>query len=264
VTRLSFDFSPCEYSFGHVTCDDVPIEEVQEIFRRTIIPILHIFSLEIRSETNLLIPENLLDTKRASEVEIMHPIDYYTHPSYYNVTTLQSPSMQVDLNAFQSTKSYTKAFKIQSVNCSRQDLRFLSGFNQLTNLTLFGMYDIHVCAETFPVLPRLTSLHLQQLYDTLEFFPSLTTGLKVAVFSGNEDYPDKSLHDENIDQTMVWLLQSSSQTLEELTIRQMPRLTRVPMLQQMATSGKGFIYASMMVYFVNHFNVPSSLPFVQK
>jgi len=28
------------------------------------------------------------------------------------------------------------------------------------------------------------------------------------------------------------------------------------MLQQMATSGKGFIYASMMIYFVEHLNGP--------
>jgi len=222
VTRLSFDYSPCEYSVGKVTCDDVPIKKVQTIFRRTIIPILHIFLLVIQSETNLMIPENLLDNKRASEVEIMHPWEY----GDYGVKNV--PSMQIDVNAFRSTKSYTKAFKIANVNCSHQDLRFLSGFNQLTNLSLIGMFDIHICATTLPVLPRLTSLHLQQRYDTLAFFPSLSTGLKAAMFSGNEDYPDKSLHDENIDTTMDWLLSSSSDTLEELTITQMPRLTRIP------------------------------------
>lgn len=220
MTHNSFDYSPCTYSLGDVTCDGVIIEEVQHIFRRTIIPILHSFTLSIRPETNLRIPENVLDNKRAMEIEILHPWNYDG--------VKQSSSIQVDANAFLSTRNFTKALKIENMNCSHLDLHFLNGFNQLTNLTMNNMRDIHVCANTLPVFPRLTTLNLHSSYSTLDFFPLLTNGLKVALFWGNEDYPDYTLHDENIDQTMDWLLLSSSNTLEELTIKQMRRLTRVP------------------------------------
>ncbi len=220
VTHQSYDFSPCEYSLGDVTCEGVPIEKIQQVFSRTIIPIFLSFKLIITNENHLLIPGNLLDNKRAFEIELMH--------SWYKYDVINSPNMQVDMNAFRSTKNYTKAFTIANMNCSHQDLRFLTGFNQLTNLTLHNLYDIHICEKTLPGFPRLTTLNLHSRHSTLNFFPLLTNGLKVALFWGNEDYPDRVLHDENIDQTIDWLLLSSSNTLEELTIGQMRRLTRVP------------------------------------
>lgn len=167
-----------------------------------------------------MIPDNVLDNKRAMEIEILHPWNYDG--------VKQSSSLQVDTNALQSTKNYTKALKILNMNCSHLNIQFLKGFNQLTNLTLNNMGDIHICAKTLPGFPRLTTLNLHSRYSTLNFFPLLTNGLKVALFWGNEDYPDRVLHDENIDQTIDWLLLSSSNTLEELTIGQMRRLTRVP------------------------------------
>jgi len=59
-------------------------------------------------------------------------------------------------------------------------------------------------------------------------FPPLTNGLKEVLFQGSEEDPDRSFNDETVDRIMDWILPSSSETLEDMKLIRMKKITQVP------------------------------------
>lgn len=58
-------------------------------------------------------------------------------------------------------------------------------------------------------------------------FPDISNGLKVVGFSGSDD-EDEIYTDGTLNRIMDWLILSSVNTLEEITIANMNQVTRVP------------------------------------
>ncbi len=170
----------------------------------------------IISET--VIPGDVFGTKRILQIMIEYPLD-----------SCCDNKLQVDANTFLSTKSYTNNFTIGIIDCTLLDLGFLSGFEKLIHLNLWSIYKIHHCFPKLPPLPRLTSLHFEFCsgMNELNIFPTLTNELKDAKFFGSKD-KDEAYNDDTVDRLMDWLLLSSANTLEEMTIVKMNQVTRAP------------------------------------
>jgi len=220
----SFDYSPCVHSNGNVVCDQVPLEEVQKVFKRTPFPRLLSVKLVLQPEvfSESVIPENVFGTKQILDILIEYPLD-----SYYD------NKLQVDVNAFRSTKSYTTNFTINNIHCTLLDLSFLSGFDKLTKLHFNNIYKIQHCLPSLPPLFRLITLYISHCSGMNELynFPVLTNGLKDARFA-NDDiskfHSNKIINDETLDRIIDWLLLSSANTLEEMSVIYMNQLTQVP------------------------------------
>jgi len=128
----------------------VPIDTIKEFFRMTDLIINNntLSSVELTLlEGDEWIPSDILGSKKTEELRIQ--CLFYNH----GLTLLK-----VDVNAFQSTKNYTKTLTLLTFNSSQLYLGFLSGFNQLTNLTFYNVYDFKKSLNFFPFLPKLTVL----------------------------------------------------------------------------------------------------------
>jgi len=125
--------------------------------------------------------------------------------------------LKVDVNAFQSTKHYTKFVSLRNIDSSQLDFGFLSGFNQLTDLMLNKIRHIE---KSLPTLPRLPKLSYLELYNVTGFnesvitFPTLASGgLKSFAFVVSGEHTDAS-----VSRMLDWILLSSAKTLEILNI----------------------------------------------
>jgi len=102
----------------------------------------------------------------------------------YDDRQYQIALINVNLNAFQSTKNSTKTLKLINYDSSQLYLGFLSGFNQLTDLEFVRVNHIQKSLPTLPLLPKLTALEFNNvtgLNDSMIAFPTLSTsGLKKA------------------------------------------------------------------------------------
>jgi len=209
-----------------IICEEVPIEQIKNVFHRTAFPTLTSVDLTIQpyklSET--LIPENILGNKRVSSITIGYSSGHSVNSSL---------SLQVHPEAFQSTKTFTKSFTVTSIDCSLLDFTFLSGFDQLTDLSFWGVWKIQRCLSSLPSLKSLTTLSFGDSNGLSELYrsdlPTLTNGLKSITFNGEQyDFPDYALTTKSLDRVLDWLLISSSGTLESMTITKMTKLTQVP------------------------------------
>ncbi len=205
-------------------CNQISLEEVQRVFNQTSSPTLEAVKLTLKpyisSET--FIPEDIFGEKQIRDIEIGYPLRTFVN---------RSLSLQVDADAFRSTKNFTKTFLIYYVDCTFLDLGFLSGFNELTSLTFFGLNNIQHCLPRLPPLPKLTSLNFTLCtgMNHINTFPTRSNGLKVVIFFGYLiDDIDKSYNDETVDRIVDWLILSSANTLEQMTIEYMNQVTRVP------------------------------------
>ena len=135
-TNPSFDDTPCNLSNnGNVVCDKVPVKEIQKSFNRTFpFPILASVKLILQPKINTetFIPEDVFEKNRILDIWIEYPTDSVCCDS----------KLQVDSEAFRSTKSYTTQFTINIIDCTLLDLVFLSGFDKLTNLQLSNINNI--------------------------------------------------------------------------------------------------------------------------
>jgi len=218
--NLAFDYSPCGHTNGNVVCNKVPLEEVQKAFRRTPFPRLLSVKLVLQPDvfSETIIPEDVFGTKRILDISIE-----------YELSSCCYIKLQVDADAFRSTKSYTNQLKLYAFDCILLDLGFLSGFDKMTELK-FGVIDnIQHCFPSLPPLPNLNFLEMTWVkgMNHLNSFPTLTNGLKVFRLFGDVYNSDKAYNDETVDRIMDWLLLSSSETLEEIKIADMNQLTQV-------------------------------------
>ncbi len=220
----SFDYTPCNHSNGNVVCDEVPLEEVQKVFRRTSFPRLASAKLTLQPYifTETYIPTDIFGKKRILDIRIAYPSN-----------ACCDNKLEIDADAFQSTKNYTYKFTINMIDCILLDLGFLSGFDKLAKLVLGNMYNIHHCLSSLPPLPRLSAIYFDHCFEMseLHYFPVLTKGLKDVQFANEEITKfdlNRVINDETIDRIMGWLLLSSANTLEEMSIVYMNQVTRVP------------------------------------
>jgi len=192
------------------------------VFNRTSFPRQASVKLTLQpfifSET--FIPEDVFGTKRILDIWIEYP---------YGTFMNRSLSLQVDADAFRSTKIYTKNFTIYGIDCTLLDLSFLSGFNQLTKLVLGNINNIQHCLSSLPPLPHLIKLEVVYCSGMNELYilPTLTNGLMTVKFHGSED-KDEAYNNDTVDRIMDWLLLSSANTLKEMGIAYMNQVTRVP------------------------------------
>jgi len=200
--------------------------EVQKVFRQTTnLPTLTSFHFILQpyifKET--IIPEDILGSTRTLKLSVK----YACSCSFGNSSLI----LQVDSKAFQSTRNYTKTFEADTIDCSLLDLNFLSGFDQLNELLFLNIWNIEYCFPGLPSLPNLKFLTAKYCagFNELYSFPPLTNGLTRVEFMGFENSsPDRLVNDETVDRIMKWLLISSENTLEYLTIIYMKQVTKVP------------------------------------
>jgi len=132
----SEDFSPCNHSYNTVLCDHISLREVESVFNQTYSPTLESVKLTLKpyifSET--FVPEEIFGTKKIQGISIGYS---------YGVFINRSLSLQVDVDAFRSTKNFT----IYYADCSVLNLGFLSGFDELTSLKFSNMNNIGHCCE---------------------------------------------------------------------------------------------------------------------
>jgi len=220
----SIDYLPCSLTNGNdVVCNEVPLKEVQTVFKQTPIPRLASVTLTLKPHifNEKFIPENVFGTKQILDIWIEY--------------SSEGNKLEVDANAFRSTKSYTVKFSINIIDCTYLDLGFLSGFDQLTQLNLFNINNIQHCLPSLSSLPRLTSLYIRHCSGMNEFynFPALINGLKhfsILNYDGptTEFHSNLIINDETVDRIIDWLLLSSDNTLEEMEIANMNQVTFVP------------------------------------
>jgi len=219
--KPAFDYKPCNHSNGNVVCDKFPLKEVQKAFKRSSFPrpasVKLILQPYISNER--FIPEDIFGTKQILDISIRYP-----------KSSCCDNKLQVDANAFRSTKSFTNNFTIGRFDCTLLDLKFLSGFDKLTQLYLHNIYNIHNCLPSLPPLPRLVTFFLKYCtgMNNLNIFPSLTNGLEKVRFYSTVTNIHTHYNDEIVDRIINWLLLSSANTLEEMTIINMDQMTRVP------------------------------------
>jgi len=182
------------------------MKNIREFFQRTDLVtdnLFHSIKLTLLDEDEL-IPENILGNNKAKELAIQ-----------YNDRSNQV--IKVDVNAFQSTKYYTKTLQLKNMDSSQLDLGFLFGFNQLAELTFLNVHFINKSLPNLPLLPKLTSLELNTvkgLDDSTITFPTLSTsGLKTFKFRFSGIHTDAS-----VSRMLDWILLSSAKTLETLII----------------------------------------------
>jgi len=222
TTDSSFEYTPCNHTNGFVICDKVPLEEVQKLFKRTVSSKLASVQLILQpyifSET--YIPEDVFGSKRILHILIEYP----------DVVVNSSLSLQVDADAFQSTKSHTNQFTINIIDCTLLDLGFLSGFDKLIYLDLANIDNIQHCLQSLPPLPKLTTLYFKYFtgMNQLNTFPTLTNGLKDFRFFGDVYKIRETQNDETVNRIMEWLLLSSANTLETMAMVEMNQVTQVP------------------------------------
>lgn len=224
----SFDFRPCDYTKGAITCDRVPIEELQIIFLKTSPLVVDLIKLTLRPVSDRFIPADIFGNKRTNALHIQ----YFGVPCDCEGVKNDSLSLKVAPNAFRFTQNLTSKLILGTLDCSALDFSFISGFTQLKNLTLRDVGNIHLCLKNIAELPH-TLDHLEISYPTgmnevLEL-PILTNGLKVARFAGYpERDPTLKWDIETMDKVLNWILLSSTDTLKALSFTNMNLMTEVP------------------------------------
>jgi len=188
--------------------------EIAKIFQRTVKPSFDLIDLTL-SSIDRFIPRDIFFDKRTTQLIIR---------------STQSTSLEIDEEAFRSTKQYTKNLILNRIECSLLNLNFLSGFEKLTKLTFANIDNIHNCLPTLPSLRNLIKLEIDncvgmhQLYN----FPKLTNGLESVQLFGRENYFDELWDDATISRVTDWLLDSSANTLKELQFEDLKQMTKIP------------------------------------
>lgn len=159
-----------------MVCDQVPLDDVQKVFKRTSFPRLASVKLTLQPYTleETVILADIFGTKRILDIWIQYPL---------GVLVNRSLRLQVDVNAFRSTQNYTNKFTIDAIDCTLMDLGFLSGFDKLAHFSFWNIDNIQHCLPSLPnTLPRLTKLYFKHCsgLNELDTFPTLTNGLEDA------------------------------------------------------------------------------------
>ena len=165
------DYSPCICSSSSgdivITCDEIPLNQVQIMFNQTSPADIYQLKLTVNSLDISGIPYSFLVNKRYSKCDDMElPIfkNNFTQLSGYRFeriniycpTSNDQFLLKVDQDAFRSSQNYTKWFQIHYCEMQRFDFTFMTGFDQLTSFSLRTSSNIHLGSwASFPLLPKL-------------------------------------------------------------------------------------------------------------
>lgn len=154
------DYSPCvcgDYPpFGlYVICELVNIDDIVSVFNRT--SNADLFWLQLRPRPDILtrtvtIPPNLLSGKRSRAIDLYCP----------SVVDGSLYKLIIDRNALNGSKDLMEYFYVLGCDLiEQQDFNFLTGFNKLTNLYLYGSVNVQGI-ENLPALNTLGTLSINQ------------------------------------------------------------------------------------------------------
>ena len=219
------NYWPCQCDRGwffSVKCKSIPTEQVVEIFK-TPNQTVNFFSFNLEATTTLgvvHIPANVLSYRIVS--------DFLTLKCHRGQNEIELVPLTIDPNAFNSSLGYLKQLNIWNCDLGRLDFSFLTGFNQLRVFKVFNATNIEKANwNLFPPLPSLKELEFQidrELQNNLNAWalklPPLTNGIRKLVLFA-------SVHDDEADHLVHWLLKSSVATLQHLELQQ-TKLTRIP------------------------------------
>ncbi len=216
------DYAPCtckvSYEGLRVTCSEVSVQEIVDVFNRTTARDLYTFNMQWTRTTleTVTIPSDLLGDSRAEVIGVNCPS---------KVTPLVS--LRIDNDAFRSSRDYAVGFLTFYCDWSQQlDLHFLAGFNHLTILEIGLATDLRAIG-TLPSLPALTKLHVMDSTGLVEFPDLAPAVLQVLFLNGNQ--MDNAMAARLLDSIL------STPSIRLFTLRlNMNRLTKIP-TQQLAS-----------------------------
>lgn len=183
------------------------MDEVKAVFNRTApIDILYLY-LYIRPSGDY-IPADLLGESTVSyQLEL---ISNSINPNY--------PLLEVDPNAFRSSKDTLMLFQMWYLDTSLSDLSFLADFQKVSSLHFEWISNLGLSLPTIPYLPALRGLYIYHATGLNEISQAGdNTHLK-----GNglvEFFAESSDLDANVaDQLLDWILPNSAESLKSAFI----------------------------------------------
>lgn len=207
------DYTPCSCSDGgslSVSCDQVPLTQVQEVFSRTTAQNLASFTLTIAPTEVSSIPANLLQNSRTGQLIIN------CGSSSYNLV--------IDDNAFSSSKLSTQQFSITGCDLNQQpNFNFLSGFEAMTSFSLWASSNFN----SFQGIPSQSQLNYITIWNS-QGFENLADGPTIAL-PGLKflDIPNNGLDNVAAAKILKIFTASSNASLQELRLHD-NKLTRIP------------------------------------
>lgn len=125
-------------------------------------------------------------------------------------------ALQLNADAFRASQSVLQTLNVENCELSSLNWTFLSGFNNLSSLTINYASNLHATFYTLPLLPALSSLTLYSITNLNQWttFPPLSSnGLTQANIIYNYD-----LGDAAIGRILYWMLYTSASTMTSLSI----------------------------------------------
>jgi len=156
-----YDFSPCSCSFDgaantyDIACDKVPMADVAVVFQSKPVILLKSLQLTVRSEGDT-IPADLLGQSR-----------FATAGNLRVEASSGLPILEVDPNAFRSSKNSLGSISLVSFDTGRMDFDFLTDFTSLTSIQLGLLKNLEMSLPTLPILPALTDFSINSFYADL-------------------------------------------------------------------------------------------------
>lgn len=211
------DYSPCsceQNTSGDlaVTCDQIPISEIQDLFSRLVAHDLASFRLTIATTETSTIPADFLGSSRTRQLDI------FCAGTSYNLV--------INDDAFLSSISVAKVLTINSCDLQQQpNFGFLSGFQVLANLGIFNSKNFN----SLQGIPSQSQLYYISIlnsrgFDNLADGPKIALpGLRLLYLYGNQ------LDDVAAAKILKTLAESSRESLVELRLYD-NKLTRIPVL----------------------------------
>lgn len=212
---LKEDFSPCSClvpigsTQPRINCNGIPLDKLAFIFNETSSIIDLVVKLPSEPSSSSKIPPRLLGhqpTIILSSLSITCPKNDYI--------------LKVDPKAIQSAANHTASFMINNCDISHLDLTFLSGFNNLTKLSIIRSIGLHQSMPTLPKLIKLAVLDIRYCpgLDEWKIFPRIhSKGLKeikLVAEMETSNYEDAMF----LELMLNWAVNTSSTTLNTLHI----------------------------------------------
>jgi leucine-rich repeat and immunoglobulin-like domain-containing nogo receptor-interacting protein len=232
------DYSPCTCDLTasglEVTCSDVSVQDLRDVFSRTESFRLYsvVLSPSVLPSGSIALPADLLRDKRAENIFLICP-------------PKASPAvgLTIDPATFEFTRFNTTAFAIFNCDLAGQpDMRYLDDFSVLATLRFENALNIAVI-ESLPALPALKKLIISGCTGLDHVaFPDLTPArLQRLYLNGN------GLSDETANAILVSVGSSSSaSSLQELILAN-DAMTKIPRIAP---------FSKLAVYDVSYNAVP--------
>ena len=192
----AFDYTPCScyvskenatYNFTYVTCPDVSVANVQDVFMRTNDSEIYELTYNVPYSDIISLPADFLGSVNVKSILI--------HQNYIN-PNISYAKLTVNSLAFRSTKGYTTDFSFKYWDLRLQiDFNFLTGFTALSSLYLYELSNL-IALQYLPPLPSLESLSFIRCPNLNEtVFPDISQSNKLKFLRFDQNYMGDRLID---------------------------------------------------------------------